>query len=325
MPKNTIFQNEVSLTGYVFATKLRQGTTGATNQWHPNENYISGTIEVATDDDALTVVPVSFFAYEFRNNKDGHRVSNETYQTLSQVIDAQTYERVGTNAMKLRISGSIDTNDFYSSRNDQIVSSQRINGRFVHIDTSRGVVPTMFNANMVVCNVAEMEQEGRDEYVKVGGYVFNYNGSRVYPVSFECHDAAGKDFILSLDASTGNPVSLNVWGTIESTVIAKPTVEQEAVASGFGVRPVMTADNARTVRSWKVTGADANGCPEFEAVAPFTKKDMKRLIDERNTRLQEIEQKDKARMAGNALPVKKNVFAPAVSPGASVYDEDMPF
>lgn len=324
MPKNTIFQNDVSLTGYVFSSKLRQGTTTATNQWHPNENYISGTVDIATDDEALTVVPVSFFAYETRNDKNGHKISNETYQTLAQVIDAQTYERVGTKAMKLRVSGQIDTNDFYSSRNDQMVSAQRVNGRFVHIDTmGRGAVPVMFNTNMVVCGAAEMEQEGRDEYVKVNGYVFNYNGSRLYPVSFECHDETGKDFILGLDASTGSPVSLNVWGTIESTVIAKPTAEEETVSSGFGVKPVMTSDNTRTVRSWKITGADADGCPEFGTVAPFTKKDMKRLVDERNARLQE--QEDKARLAGNAAPAKKSIFAPTASVGAAVYDEDIPF
>lgn len=329
MPKNTIFQNDVTLTGYVFSHKLRQGTTSATNQWHPTENYISGTVDIATDDEALTVVPVSFFVYEYRNDKDGNRIQNETYQTLVQVIDAQTYERVGTNAMKLRVSGQIDTNDFYSSRNDQMVSSQRINGRFVHIDTAgRSAVPVMFNTNMVVCSAVEMEQEGREEYVKVNGYVFNYNGSRVYPVSFECHDDSGKDFILGLDASTGSPVSLNVWGTIESTVITKPTVEQGEVSSGFGVRPTMNSDNTRTVRSWKITGADTGSCPEFGDVAPFTKKDMKRLVDERNVRLQEQEQRDKARLASRGstpAPAQKSTFAPAVSPGAAVYDEDIPF
>ena len=66
--KNTEYQNDVNLTGFVFSANFRTGTSKATSKWHPNEGYISGNLNIATDEDAMNVVPVNFFEYENRRN-----------------------------------------------------------------------------------------------------------------------------------------------------------------------------------------------------------------------------------------------------------------
>lgn len=320
MARNDVFQNSVQMTGYVFNSNLRKGVTKATNQWHPNEEYISGTVNVATDDQALNVVPVNFFVYEKRSDRDGNKIPNDTYQTLDQIIDGQTYERVGNQAMKVRISASVDTNDFYSTRNNRMVTSQRVNGRFIHLmPPNTSVTPASFNVNMVMLGVTDREVEGRPPFVDVKGYVFNYNGSRLFPVTFECHDESGINFVQSLDASSSNPVVLNVWGNIQTTIIELQNAEQEAVASGFGVRPAVSSNSTRTVRSWVVTGADSEACPQFGDSAPFTKSDMKRLVDERNVRLQSMQQGSNYRSAQPAVTRQQMTTQSVVD------DEEIPF
>lgn len=326
--KNTEYQNDVNLTGFVFSANFRTGTSKATSKWHPNEGYISGNLNVATDEDAMNVVPVNFFVYENRNNKDGDPVPNETYQTLLQIMNGPTYETAGDKAPKVRISATVDTNDFYSSRTDDIVSAQRVNGRFIHLmSPGTNVTPANFDVNAVVTSAVEREVEGRDPYLDVRGYVFNYNGTRLFPVRFECQDKSGQSFLLGLEPSSANPVVMNLWGSIQTTVIEKIPAEQEEVANGFGVRPVISGNNVSTVRSWVITGADTGCVPEFGDVAPFTKNDMKRLIDERNVRLEEVKQSGMARAGKSAFTgtsVKKapaQVFAQKTS-ASDIYDMD---
>lgn len=326
--KNTEYQNDVNLTGFVFSANFRTGTSKATSKWHPNEGYISGNLNIATDEDAMNVVPVNFFVYENRNNKDGDTVPNETYQTLLQIMNGPTYETAGDKAPKVRISATVDTNDFYSSRTDDIVSAQRVNGRFIHVmSPGTSVTPANFDVNAVVTSAVEREVEGRDPYLDVRGYVFNYNGTRLFPVRFECQDKSGQSFLLGMEPSSTNPVVMNIWGSIQTTVIEKAPAEQEEVANGFGVRPVISGNNVSTVRSWVITGADTGCVPEFGDVAPFTKNDMKRLIDERNVRLEEVKQSGMARASKAAFSgttVKKapaQVFAQKTS-ASDIYDMD---
>lgn len=330
--KNTEYQNDVNLTGFVFSANFRTGTSKATSKWHPNEGYISGNLNIATDEDAMNVVPVNFFVYENRNNKDGDTVPNETYQTLLQIMNGPTYETAGDKAPKVRISATVDTNDFYSSRTDDIVSAQRVNGRFIHVmSPGTSVTPANFDVNAVVTSAVEREVEGRDPYLDVRGYVFNYNGTRLFPVRFECRDKSGQSFLLGMEPSSTNPVVMNIWGSIQTTVIEKAPAEQEEVANGFGVRPVISGNNVSTVRSWVITGADTGCVPEFGDVAPFTKNDMKRLIDERNVRLEEVKQSGMARAGKSAFSDTTAKKAPAQvfsshSSAADIYDSDeIPF
>lgn len=327
---NNEFQNTVAVTGYVHSMNFRTGTSKATSKWHPNENYISGNLHVATDGSAMNVVPVNFFVYENRNDKDGNTIPNETYQTLVQIMNGPTFEDSGTKATKVRITGSVDSNDFYSTRTDEVIQAQRVNGRFIHIaQPGINVTPASFDVKAVLTSANVREVEGRDPFLDIRGYVFNYNGSRVFPVRCECRDSSGIDFIEGLAPSTNNPVTCHMWGEIQTTVIEKAPAEQEAVASGFGVRPVISGNNVSTIRSWVVTGADTADMPEFGDHQVFCQKGMKQLIDERNVRLEQVKQSGMARagkgaFGATAQKAPASVFSQKTS--ASVYDiDDLPF
>lgn len=333
MPNN--FKNDVNITGYVFSTNFRTGVSKATAKWHPNEAYISGNLHIATDDEGMNVVPVNFFVYEKREDrKTGQVIPNETYQTLRQLMTCATFETSGTQAPKVRVSGTVDTNDFYSTRSSEVISAQRVNGRFVHIMTP-GTKPTPanFQVDIVATSAVEREVEGRAPFVDVRGYAFNYNQTRVYPVRFECQDENGMAFLEGLEASSTNPVSLSVWGDIRTTVIERVPQEQEAVVSGFGTRPVISGNATSTVRSWVITGADTDRIPEFGEVEPLTKSGMKQLIDERNLNLANIkargEMNNGTASSYPAASPKASASTPAASfsipSGAEIYDDELPF
>lgn len=324
--KTSDFQNDINITGYVFSMNFRTGVSKATSKWHANESYISGNLHVATDDQATNVVPVNFFVYEKRNSKDGGVVPNETYQTLKQLMDMPTFETAGTSAPKVRISGSIDTNDFYSARTTSMVSAQRVNGRFIHIaNTGINVSPAAFDVKAVITTTVDREEEGRDPFLDVRGYVFNYNGTRVFPVRFECRDQAGIDFLTGLDASTSSPVVVNLWGEIQTTMVVKPSKEEEVAVSGFGVRPTISGNQVSTLRSWVITGADTAGVPEFGTTDVFSANGLKNLIDERNVRLEQTKQYGIERAAGAASGFQAAKPKPASRTSAEIYDDDIPF
>lgn len=327
--KTSDFQNDVTFTGYVFSMNFRTGVSRTTSKWHPNEAYISGNLHVATDDNATNVVPINFFVYEKRNNRDGGAVPNETYQTLKQLMDMPTFETAGTSAPKVRISGSVDTNDFYSTRTSSMVSAQRVSGRFVHIATpGLNVTPAGFDVNTIVTSTVEREEEGRDPFLDVRGYVFNYNGSRIFPVRFECRDQGGIDFLLGLDASSSNPVAVNLWGEIQTTLIVKQNEAEEAAVSGFGVRPTISGNQVSTLRSWVITGADTSGLSEFGTTDVFSSVGLKKLIDERNVRLEQLKQSGIERASGGAgFQTAKPAAKPraAAKTSAEIYDDDLPF
>lgn len=302
------FQNDMNIVGFIFNSNLKFGTTKPTNRWHPNENFISGTVNVATDENAMTVVPVNFFAYETRKDRDGKIVSNDTYEILRQISSSGAcYEKMGPSAMRVRISASVDTNDFYSTRKGDVVSTQRASGRFIHImspDTKIG--PATFNVNLVANSVFMKEPEDAEPYLEIGGYVFNYNGTRVFPVKFECHDKSGIDFFQDLNICRSEPPCVvNVWGKINTTVVEKPAPEAEAVSAGFGVRPVAISDNkSKTIHSWVVDGADIDCVPRFGTVEPFTIDKMKELINERLARMNEVKANGESRAQRNGRAVQ---------------------
>lgn len=324
--KTNDFQNDINVTGYVFSMNFRTGVSKATSKWHANESYISGNLHIATDDQATNVVPVNFFVYEKRNSKDGGMVPNEAYQTLKQLMDMPTFETAGTSAPKVRVSGSIDTNDFYSARTTSMVSAQRVNGRFIHIaNPGVNVSPAAFDANAVITSAVEREEEGRDPFLDVRGYVFNYNGSRLFPVRFECRDQSGIDFLTGLDATSSNPVVVNLWGEIQTTLVVKQNQAEEAAVSGFGVRPTISGNQVNTLRSWVITGADTANVPEFGSTDVFSTDGLKRLIDERNVRLEQTKQYGIQRAAGTASGFQAAKPKPAATTSAEIYDDDIPF
>lgn len=282
------FINNVPVRGYVFSHTLQERTT-------KDYTYISGTVNIATDDDAVNVVPVNFFVRELTKNN----TINSTFTNLKQIIEhGVTYEDAGTDAMRVRVTGAIDANDFFN-REGELVTGKRVRGSFLHflnanepISTDR-VSAATFEADVLLQAAIERESNDGSEYVSLQGFAFNFRGD-VIPVTFSISSEDGMNFFLSEDISPANPYFGKVWGEIRSTVVVTAQ-EQDDAQAAFGA-PVVH-ETTRTFRTWEVVGANVNsGMGELT----ITQEELEQKVKEREVRLAELKAKTEERNSSAA-------------------------
>lgn len=273
------FINNVSVRGYVFSHTLQERDSTR----NPGEKIIMGIVNVATDDDALNVVPVNFFV----NEKTKAGKTNATFTNLHQIIaENKTYEECGTNAARVRIQGAIDVNDFYG-RDGQLVTGKRVRGSFLHFlnageaISSDKVPATSFEADVLLQAAVESESNDGSDYVSLRGFAFNYRGD-VLPVTFSVQSEGGKNFFLGEDISAANPYFGKVWGNIKSTVVVSEQ-EEDSAKTAFGAPQVH--ETSRTFRTWEVVGANVN---EDLGEDTITQAELTQKMGERNARLADL-------------------------------------
>lgn len=273
------FINNVSVRGYVFSHTLQERDSTR----NPGEKIIMGIVNVATDDDALNVVPVNFFV----NEKTKAGKTNATFTNLHQVIaENKTYEECGTDAARVRIQGAIDVNDFYG-RDGQLVTGKRVRGSFLHFlnageaISSDKVPATSFEADVLLQAAVESESNDGSDYVSLRGFAFNYRGD-VLPVTFSVQSEGGKNFFLGEDISAANPYFGKVWGNIKSTVVVSEQ-EEDSAKTAFGAPQVH--ETSRTFRTWEVVGANVN---EGLGEDTITQAELTQKMGERNARLADL-------------------------------------
>ena len=273
------FINNVSVRGYVFSHTLQERDSTR----NPGEKIIMGIVNVATDDDAINVVPVNFFV----NEKTKAGKTNATFTNLHQIIaENKTYEECGTNAARVRIQGAIDVNDFYV-RDGQLVTGKRVRGSFLHFlnageaISSDKVPATSFEADVLLQAAVESESNDGSDYVSLRGFAFNYRGD-VLPVTFSVQSEGGKNFFLGEDISAANPYFGKVWGNIKSTVVVSEQ-EEDSAKTAFGAPQVH--ETSRTFRTWEVVGANVN---EGLGEDTITQAELTQKMGERNARLADL-------------------------------------
>ena len=273
------FINNVSVRGYVFSHTLQERDSTR----NPGEKIIMGIVNVATDDDALNVVPVNFFV----NEKTKAGKTNATFTNLHQIIaENKTYEECGTNAARVRIQGAIDVNDFYG-RDGQLVTGKRVRGSFLHFlnageaISSDKVPATSFEADVLLQAAVESESNDGSDYVSLRGFAFNYRGD-ILPVTFSVQSEGGKNFFLGEDISAANPYFGKVWGNIKSTVVVSEQ-EEDSAKTAFGAPQVH--ETSRTFRTWEVVGANVN---EGLGEDTITQAELTQKMGERNARLADL-------------------------------------
>lgn len=314
--------NSCHIEGYVFSTdRLAQRVSKKTNT-----PFINGTVNVATDDKGLNVVPV-FFRYVTETFKSGK--PNPAWEILTALIDhegSDTFEVVGTSALKVRIDGSVGTNDFVS-RDGEVVSPKRVEGQFMHVMTNEiSENPATFDVDMLIANAAEREVEDGDDFVNLRGYVFDYRGG-ILPVDVNVRSKGGMDYFIDQDISNKNPLLTHIKGSIVSQAITTEKTEESA----FGDPVVHKV--VRHVRSWDVTWAAVEPY-EWDDESTITKKEFKQKLNEREERMAEVKRNHDEYQANrnggqNFAAVKES---PKPAPKTEVQidtdeddDEDWPF
>lgn len=223
--------NQTHIEGALYQHDLTLKVTGE-NSKNPGTEFISGTIEIATDDAGINIVPVHFTYVTATTSKGS---ANATFNVLKNIID-RVYKTVMTdgaeNATMLRIDSAIGLNEFYD-RNDQFVSIKRNEGGFVH------VTPTIaedertrntFDCDIIINNVTHIEgdeEKGTTDKAVVKGVIFNFRND-IMPVEFSATNPKAMDYFEGLGASNSNPIFTRIKGRQISESIVRRVEEESA-------------------------------------------------------------------------------------------------
>ena len=261
--------------------------------------FISGTLDVATDEEGLNVLS-THFTFVTEMTKKGKK--NVTFGVLKSIIEGgKTWITDGKDAaMKVRISTALGLNDFYNN-NDQLVSAKRNEGGFVNTVTTLSPVEerNRFDFDMLITSVKE--SEGEDNYLILRGAIFNFRND-ILPIEVVVRDEAGMKYFESLEVSGSSPVFTEVRGAIVCNTV-KQEIEEE---SAFGSASVRTVSH--TTREWVVDWAKPVEY-EFGSEDTITAQDIQKALQDREVYLANIKKsRDDYNATRNAAPV-----APAAS------------
>lgn len=301
--------NFTCVEGLIYEHKLEVKESGP-NSKNPGTKYISGTIDIATDNDCVNIVPVH---YTYVTATTSRGSANPTYSTLLNVIDG----KLGTimadgkeNAAKVHIDSALGLNEFYSDRNgtDELVSVKRNEGGFIHVINTlneKESARSSFKCDIVITNVRTQEaneERGLPEKVIVKGAIFDFRNA-LLPVEFSVLNDNAKDYFLGLGISPSSPVFTTVWGQQVSETVVRNIVEESA----FGEDYVRTVTNTR--KDFVITGASSTPY-EWDTDETITAKELSDLMTERETYLATLKKnRDDYRNRqgrGNVAPIKSS-------------------
>lgn len=311
------FVNRTHIEGLLYQHSLESKVSGPDSK-NPGTQYITGVVEIATDDNCLNIVPVH---YTYVTEKTSTGKTNASYGTLLDILNGnfKSIMKDGKeNAAKLRIDSAIGLNEFYSDRNGQeeLVSVKRNEGGFIHLVTDAlnadEKTRNTFKVDMVITNCMRKEADEEKqipEKVIVKGAIFDFRNS-LLPVEFSATAENAMDYFEGLGASNTEPVFTQVWGRQLSTTIVN-TITTE---SAFGEPSIREVKSTR--KDFIITGAAKEPYiwddDDTITVAEFTK-----AIQDRETYLATLKQRSdeyKAKKASGAIS-QASTPTNAVKPG----------
>ena len=299
--------NQTHIEGVLYQHDLTLKVSGE-NSKNPGTEFITGNIEIATDDAGINIVPVHF-TYVTATTAKGSAYA--TINVLKNIIDG-IYKTVMTdgasNATMLRVDSAIGLNEFYD-RNDQFVSVKRNEGGFVH------VTPTIaddektrntFDCDIIINNVARVEgdeEKGTTDKAVVKGVIFNFRND-VMPVEFSVVNPKAMDYFEDLGATNSNPVFTRIRGRQISESIVR-RVEEE---SAFGEPSIREYKSTR--KDFVITWAQAEPYV-WDDDSTITARELTEALAAREITLAEIKRRNEEYKASQGKPA-----AAAPAPGA---------
>lgn len=227
--------NNIHIEGYLYQHKLEKKVSGPNSQ-NPGVEFITGTIEIATDDALVNIVPVHF-TYVTSTTKAGR--PNKTFSVLSNILNGTYGSMMGNgieNAVKLKMDSAIGLNDFYSYRENPpvLVSSKRNEGSF-NLDVVTGeFVPenerARFEVDMIITNTTYVdadEERNLPAKLVLKGAIFDFRKA-LLPIDFSVTNKKAIDYFESLYASPAEPVFTKVRGNQVAETIVRTITEESA-------------------------------------------------------------------------------------------------
>lgn len=299
--------NASHIEGAVYQHSLELKVSGPDSK-NPGTEFIAGSLEIATDNAGINIVPVHFTYVTATFAKSGK--TNETFNTLKNFITGvyKTVMKDGADAAtKVRIDSAIALNEFYTDRNgaEELVSVKRNEGGFVHVvsaldeDENRR---NTFDVDIVITKVRRIEgdpDKNTSDKVIVGGAIFDFRNN-LLPVEFSVTHPGGMAYFEDLGASGTNPVFTHIKGAQVSETIVRQIVEESA----FGDASIREVKNTRKdfVITWTATETY-----EWDSEDTITAAEFREAIANRETTLATLKQRNDAYKASKGQ-------APAAAP-----------
>jgi len=282
--------NTTHLEGLLYEHKLELRESGP-NSKKPGTKFIMGTIDIATDDEGVNIVPVHF---TYVTEKTAKGATNNTFTVLTNIIDGKfgsIMEHGKDKAVKLRIDSALALNEFYTERNgvEELVSAKRNEGGFIHVADALAedeTVRNTFKCDMLITGVKEVEadeEKGLPAKAIVRGAIFDFRNA-LMPVEFSAVNPNAIKYFMSLEASNANPTFTCVWGRQVSETIVKKIVEESA----FGEASVRTVKSTR--KDFVITGA-AKEPHVWNDESTLTAAEVQEMAAARETYLATIKQR----------------------------------
>ena len=307
--------NTTHIEGLLYQHTLESKVSGP-NSAKPGTEFISGNIEIATDNAITNIVPVHF-TYVTATTAKG--TPNPTYAILMNIINGTSGSVMkdgAERATKLRIDSAIGLNEFFTDREgqDTLVSAKRNEGGFVHVvnalddnEANRNTFDVDMIITQVILKEADPERQLPEKAV-VKGAIFDFRKS-LLPIELSATDSRAIAYFEGLEASPKNPIFTRLKGNQVSETITK-VIEEE---SAFGAPSVREVKNTR--KDFVITWAQTNPY-EWDSEGSITAAELKEAMAARETYLATIKQRNDEYKAsrGNALggaPVAKAVAAPS--------------
>ena len=248
--------NRTVVEGYLYSHSLVERTYSETAK-RPGAKYIMGTVDIATDEDLLNVIPVHFSFVSEPVESDKPSIK-QRYETLANIMNGtiKSVMKDGIEAAaKLQISSAIGLNEFYTDRNgtEELVSVKRNEGGFIRAQTPLNDPKerNTFEVDMLICGAKRVEadeERNLPEKVIISGYIFDFRKA-ILPVDFTVLDTGAMNYFEGLEPSKKNPVFTRIKGQQISTTVVRKIVEEAA----FGPDVVREVKNSR--KDWVVTWA----------------------------------------------------------------------
>ena len=303
--------NNSHIEGALYQHDLTLKVTGE-NSKNPGTEFISGNIEIATDDAGINIVPVHF-TYVTATTAKGS--ANATFNVLKNIIDG-VYKTVMTDgadkATMLRVDSAIGLNEFYTDRSgkEELVSAKRNEGGFVH------VAPTIaedektrntFECDIIINNVIHVEgdeEKGTTDKATVKGVIFNFRND-LMPVEFSVTNPKAMAYFEDLGASNSNPIFTKIKGRQISESIVR-RVEEE---SAFGEPSIK--EYKSTKKDFVITWAQAEPYV-WDDESTITARELTEALAAREISLAEMKRRSDEYKASKGQPSA----AAAPAPGA---------
>ena len=253
-----------------------------------SKRYLSGELEIMTDNDYI--IPVSVFAYELKSSGE----KNGIYERLVKMIECPSAHTVGIQkAPKVAVSNArIEDNSFYSERDNKIVNNWRISGSFIRTVATDAVNQNIFEVQGVISSIKEvLDKEGNstDSYdLKLLNVSY---GNRINEITFRYDDPEAIKYIND-NYNSGDLV------TISGQVVYEQQEREVKRELGFGEAITQTYTN--TIRLLKITA----GTPAEDGTENgYILKDLQGLVVAQNN---DIIERYKARAQMTAMSNKIN-------------------